>query len=427
MEFEMMVDELKSTTSKLDKEEILEYYLIDRYEDVPLSKFLLREAFDPNLRHHVVMKKSDLPTIGENTLTEIRVQVRNLFGRLHDELSPAKNKASVQRVMMKLTRNSQEILLGVVNKKLRCGVSIKTINKVCPDLIPVIPIALAKSYSPKNEHLYSSQLYSSYKLDGQRVFCIRDHKGWSKHSRAGDYLGNKITTLGHWDEELEKYHESTGMNFLDGEAYKHGMTFEAITGLIKSNVNKKDATILEYHIFFAGKTLDLKSSAEKNSILGIPPETLDATFKKYKKLVGIKNKKILNDESAIYEEVDAAVAKGYEGVMLRSTETLYDFKRSHSLVKAKKSDLSGTVEEIDACVVDIEYGEFVVREDGKERVENLPVALWVVIDKSNNAKKMEKNGKNGVREHLEPLTRATSAPLRVSSGTLYASVALSSS
>jgi len=388
MEFKHMVNELKSTTLKGAKEEILEYYLSDS-EYGEYFQQLLRETFDPNLLHHVVIKKSDLNSGGCYTLGEIKHEVLDLLAGLHNELSPAKNKEAVLETMKDLTREAQEILMGVVNKKLRCGVSVSTINKVCPDLIEVVKISLANSYNPKKSHNYSNRLYCSNKLDGQRIFCTRDHSRWHKYSRAGDYLGNEVTTLDHWDEELEDYYEKTGTNFLDGEAYKHCMKFEDITRLVRSSVNKKDATPLEYHIFYAGKTMDLASSSRENSIMGIPPNTLYEVFKKYKYLVGVKQKTITNDEAIIYEHIDKAVEEGYEGIVLRSTEVWYEFKRSNNLLKAKKSKLSGTIEYTDAYVEDIEYGEMVVREDGTEAVENLPVALWVSLPQDPTTKQMK--------------------------------------
>lgn len=388
MEFKHLIEDLKSTTGKLEKEDVLTEYVYDRTEG-DFIRFLLRETFDPNLLHHVVMKKVNTPPAGCYALGEIKADVFKLFDRLHNELSPVKNKVAVWEVMGELTKKDQEALFGIVNKKLRCGISISTINRVYPDLIEVIKIALAKSYNPEKSYHYSNQLYCSNKLDGQRVFCLRDHDKWSKYSRAGDYLGNEIHTLGHWDEELEQYYEKTGMNFFDGEAYKHGMIFEDITRLVRSSVNKKDATNLEYHIFFAGKTMDLAVSSRENSIMGVPPNTLYEVFKGYEHLVGVKQKVIKNEEDLIYEHIDEAVREGYEGVMLRSTEIMYDFKRGNNLIKAKKSKLSGTVENTDAYVEDIEYGEMVIRENGREEVENLPVALWVCLPQDENCKKMK--------------------------------------
>ena len=388
MEFKHLIEDLKSTTGKLEKEDVLTEYVHDRAEG-DFIRFLLKETFDPNLLHHVVMKKVNIPPAGCFSLGEIKSDVLKLFDRLHNELSPVKNKVAVWEVMGELTKKDQEALFGVVNKKLRCGISVSTINKVYPDLIKVIKIALAKSYDPEKSYKYSNQLYCSNKLDGQRVFCLRDHDKWSKYSRAGDYLGNEIHTLGHWDEELEQYYEKTGMNFFDGEIYKHGMIFEDITRLVRSSVNKKDATNLEYHIFFAGKTMDLAASSKENSIMGVPPNTLYEVFKRCKYLVGVKQKIISNNEDLIYEHIDQAVGEGYEGVVLRSTEIIYDFKRGNNLIKAKKSKLSGTIEYTDVYVEDIEYGEMVIRENGREEVENLPVALWVCLPEDENCKKMK--------------------------------------
>jgi hypothetical protein len=388
MEFKHMIRDLKDTTSKTEKEKILSFYLLDE-EYGEYFKTLLQETFDPNLLHHVVIKKNNIPPAGMYDLGEIKDEVLSLFDRLHNELSPNKNKVDVWRVLGSITREDQELLVGVVNKRLQCGISIATINKVLPGTIQVIKIALANSYDPSKPHKYCNQLFCSNKLDGQRVISIRTSEGWNKHSRAGDYLGNKITTLDHWDSDLDKYYDKTGMNFIDGEAYKHGMEFSDISSLIRSSVNKKDATELEYHIFFAGKAKDIAEASKKNHILGIPPETLFETFKRYRYLVGLKQKKISNDEILIYNEIDKAVAVGYEGVMLRSTEVIYDFRRSNNLVKAKKSALSGTVEYTDAYVEDIEYGEMVVRENGTEEVENLPVALWVVLPQDESSKQMK--------------------------------------
>jgi ATP-dependent DNA ligase len=335
------------------------------------------------------MKKSDLPETGANTLRSNEQGILDLFDSLRNELSPTKNRAAVVEAMTGLSSEDQEVLLGIVNKKLRGGFSINTINKVVPDAIKVVKIALAKSYDPKDEDKYASKMYCSNKLDGQRVFCVRDHEKWRKYSRAGDYLGNEIKTLGHWDEELEHYHDKTGTNFLDGEAYRHGMEFEDITRLVRSSVNIKDATALEYHIFYAGKTLDLSESSRANSIMGITPTTLFEVFKRYIYLVGVKQKVIPNDEQVIYDKIDEAVAEGYEGVMLRSFDVWYDFKRGNNLLKAKKSKLGGTIEYTDAYCEDIEYGEMVVREDGTEAVENLPVALWVCLPNDDSCKQMK--------------------------------------
>lgn len=380
MRFTDMVGELKSTTSKTDKEAILKKYLFNG-EESGFVRFLLREAFDPNLLHHVKLQKKDVPAVsGHFYLGDIAEEIRLMFDVLHSRQSSVQNKSTVQKMLKQLTPDSQDALFAVVNKKLRCGISIKTVNKVYPDLVDVSPIQLAKKYNPEKSHLYSPRFYCSDKYDGQRIFSYRDSQGtWRKFSRAGDYLGNEVSTLGHWDGELESHYKATGNNFLDGEAYLHGLKFEAIQSRVSSRVNVKDATDLQYHIFFAGRVRDLKETLKSNSVSGVRPDLLSEMFEDYNLLVGVPQEVVSNDESLIFEKIDQAVDQGYEGVMLRSTQVSYECKRGNYLLKAKKSDLSGTEEYIDAYVEKIEYGDFVVREDGVEAVENLPIALWVSL------------------------------------------------
>jgi ATP-dependent DNA ligase len=97
----------------------------------------------------------------------------------------------------------------------------------------------------------------------------------------------------------------------------------------------------------------------------------------------------VTSEEEVYEQIDKAVALGYEGVMLRDIEVWYEFKRGNKLLKAKKSELSGTIDYIDAYCEDIEYGEMVVRESGTEEIEHLPVALWVSLPEDPTTKQMK--------------------------------------
>ena len=387
MRFTNMVWDLKSTTSATEKKEILKDYLYGGSES-GFIRFLLREAFDPNLLHNVKLKKKDVPALsGAFYLGDLTEEIRRMFDKLHISQSSQKNKVLVQNMLKHLTPDDQDSLFAVVNKKLRCGISVKTVNAVYPNLIDVAPIQLAKKYDPEKSHRYSNRFYCSNKLDGQRVFCWRSNKGWKKFSRAGDYLGNEIFTLGHWDGELEAHYKETGSNFFDGEAYLHGMKFEEIQSLVSSNVNFKDATKLQYHVFFVGRVGDLKDALRSGSVSGIRPDLIVDVLKG-RLVVGVPQKVVFNNEGYVFEKIDEAVENGFEGVMLRSVRDPYETKRGNNLLKAKKSDLSGTEEITDAYVEKIEYGDFVVREDGMESVEKLPVALWVSLPGNPNRMKV---------------------------------------
>ncbi len=381
MEFKNLVDELRSTTKTTEKLYWLDYYLNDP-TDGPYLCYLMQEAFDPKRLHNVKMKKSDLPSPGKKSLGSQRESMRQLFELLADNHSSQGNKRRVQRVMEVLTTEDQEALMGVVNKKLRCGVGITQINKVISELIRVQKIQLAKKYEPERNY-EERYWYVSPKLDGQRIFAIRNHlDGWKLYSRNDKYLGLEIHTLDHWKPELENLNQYTGITFADGEAYKHGFKFEQIQSLVGSDVNVKDTKGIKYHIFYMGK-----GSLETQELLGIPPNAIYKPFRSggngvnYQYLVGIRQEKIINNKEVIYEHLDRAVKDGYEGVILRADSKWYDFKRSISLIKVKKSDTEGTEIEVDCYVEDIEHGDFIVRENNCEEDEWLPVRLLVTINK----------------------------------------------
>jgi len=384
MEFIELVDSLKGSTKASDKLYWLDYYLKDP-KDGPYLCYLMQEAFDPKKLHQVKLKSSDIPTPGKSHLGLQKETISQLFDLLPTSHSSQENKSRVKTAMEVLTRDDQEALMGIVNKKLRCGVGIKQINKVVEDLIPVQEIQLAKKYIP-GKNYPGRWWYVSMKLDGQRVFAIHTYThGWRLYSRDGDYLGREITTLDHWKLELAMLQERTGVTFVDGEAYKHGLTFEQIQSLVSSRVNVKDASELKYNIFYMGRPQDgdLKSLV----LLGVPPDQLHHAFKdstsearEFHYLEALQQDKIPNNQDVIYERLDKAVGLRYEGIILRSDAVWYEFKRSHALVKVKASDVSGTEIEVDCYVEDIEYGDFQIREHGVESNEYLPVRLLVVIN-----------------------------------------------
>jgi len=393
MEFIDLVDALKSTTKSTEKLDILDYYLKDPQNGGYLC-YLMQETFDPKRLHNVVMKKKDLPTPGKSHIGIQKETVNQLFQLLPGCQSHAENRSRVITTMEVLTRPDQEALMAIVNKKLRCGVGIKQVNKVVEDLIDVQEIQLAQKYYP--EKTYSNRFwYASYKLDGQRVFAIHTNsKGWRLYSRDGDYIGREITTLEHWKPELRKLRKKTGVTFVDGEAYRHGWKFERIQSLVSSTVNVKDTRELKYNIFYMGrpKDNDLKSKV----LLGVCPDQIYKVFtthndydRGYEYLEGLRQEKIMNYQDAIYDYLDAAVALGYEGIILRSDDNWYVFKRSKDLLKVKTSHLSGTEIEVDCYVEDMEYGDFIVREDGVEKSEWLPVKLWVVLNEDDSTLQMK--------------------------------------
>jgi len=369
MSFASMVSELKSTTSRLEKEEILELY------GTPFVKYLLQETFDPTMLHNVRLTKRDIPVdSGVETLEDREVELRSLFMGLERSYSSKENKSRVVYWMSKFLREDQEVFLSVVNKNLKAGVSIKTINKVFPNLIPVVPIQLAHKYSPSKLYHQENWLWS-FKLDGMRVFCFRIDDEWKIFSRAKDFLGREISTLNHWKEGLELMFIEHGFSYVEGEAYRHGYEFDVIQSAVMSHINKKKelAKTILLHAFIVG---DCQNKEDPNEVVNVQIP-LPRHFYATNEIFSLNQNLVGNTPLEIGHYLDDALLKGYEGIMLRDPERLLVNKRSDYLLKVKADSFDDSINKLDCVVVDVIFDEMTVQEDGHITTEWLPVRLEV--------------------------------------------------
>jgi DNA ligase-1 len=136
------------------------------------------------------------------------------------------------------------------------------------------------------------------------------------------------------------------------------MIFEDIQGLVMSHTTGTSYE-LEFRAFIHGyKENFFAKSCEGMAI--VLPEDTEGVEK-----VVTQEQWLVNDEevSTVLEE---AFEQGYEGIMLRDPEHLYDFKRSDALLKLKESDSDQSEEEITDClVVGYTTESIPVIEDGK--------------------------------------------------------------
>lgn len=288
-------------------------------------------------------------------------------------------------VLERLNRGSQQLLVGVLNKNWKVGVSAKTVLKVFPGLINHFDVQLSNTYDPEKEGHRLERYILSYKLDGLRCVALRESsdehydKGkWTMYSRKG----KELVTVEHLKDELEALYAEHKWTFLDGELYRHGLAFEEIQGPVMA-YTQGQVSGMEYHVFVAGDAKKFLAGEDPNHV-DIPyGGSLDAAPH-----IHFVNLGIIGPED-IEENLEAAFEKGYEGIMLRDPDHLYDYKRSNALLKLKKR-LSGENEGeiISDCVVEsIEYNDnFPYIEDGVLKSERLLNRIWVIQEDGTKCK-----------------------------------------
>jgi DNA ligase-1 len=179
--------------------------------------------------------------------------------------------------------------------------------------------------------------YVQRKYDGIRCIAYIRDGNIILESRKGIPFQN-FTNLKNELKELFKYLPSTF--YFDGELYTDKLDFEVVSGLIRlheDKVNSEDLKLIdkiEYHVydFVDTNRLNLPFS-ERYTILN---DFLKEHVKKISKVKPVETF-IVNKLSDIKEYHDEFIKNGYEGIMIRDKDGIYEVnKRSKYLQKFKE-------------------------------------------------------------------------------------------
>ncbi len=147
--------------------------------------------------------------------------------------------------------------------------------------------------------------------------------------------GRLITSMKHIEAELYNYARTVDAEYelvLDGELYRHGWSHQHLRSVVLRDNPHPEMEEVEYHIF------DTISASPQRLRLTDPND-----FEDYKHLcvvdTGIGE---ISDASAagefmkfVIRKGNEYVSQGYEGVIVRDADALYETKRSNYLLKWK--------------------------------------------------------------------------------------------
>lgn len=164
------------------------------------------------------------------------------------------------------------------------------------------------------------------KLDGIRCIAIVKDGACTLWSRTR----KPITSCPHIVQELEAAFQEMDIT-LDGELYNHEMKsdFEKIVSLVRQEEPGEGHEIVQYHVYDVVNELNFKTRFE-----GMKP--LFDMFEFFSiKLVQTEK---CNSEDDVMTFFDKFRAQGYEGAMMRNSDSKYANKRSYDLQKVKEFD-----------------------------------------------------------------------------------------
>jgi len=224
----------------------------------------------------------------------------------------------------------------ILIKDLRCGVSEKTVNKIVKGAVPVFECMLAHDGANHEKKIKGVKLLEP-KLDGVRCVTIVDYSARTvvQYTRNGKVLEN----FSHITDSLLTHIDDLGRSYvLDGEVVSD--SFQTLMKQVhrKDDVQSGDARLMLFDMiplseFKEGKSTlgqrrrtnllrSFKSTCDKCGNIDIIPQievNLD-------EMVGEVQFKEFNKE---------AIEKGFEGIMIKDPNAMYECKRSASWLKMK--------------------------------------------------------------------------------------------
>lgn len=276
-----------------------------------------------------------------------------LTGFCNRSLTGNTARDTVERMMARATNDEWNYWYRrILIKDLRCGVSDKTINKICKKakrkdlMVPVFSCQLAKD----SEGVEPTGIKAlEVKLDGMRVLTIvhpkhidyddPDDKTPSvveQFSRNGKELHNFSTIM----SEIAK----VGYLFdepmvLDGEVMSASFQDLMKQAHRKRDVDTKDAIL---HLFDIIPLKDFKAGKSKTRLV-LRRQKLENFFMVVGDLmphVELVGQEVVHMDTVAgrkrFREINAdAIARGYEGIMMKDLDSPYECKRTDSWEKMK--------------------------------------------------------------------------------------------
>lgn len=281
----------------------------------PELQEILQYAYDPFKKYYITAPDLNGVLNGADIGADTKELLDDLSSR---ELSGQAAFEAVCDHIATLNIDTTKIFKMVINKDLRAGINIKSINKAWPGLISLTfdgsakpDIMLLKTFNPKK---IKYPCYAAVKKDGVRGLYVS-----TMISRQGQKL------IGH--DHIEAQIEDCGEEF-DGELCVPGKIFDEASGLIRNDQPTPESV---YWIFDCPSIPGTKAQRYKWLL-----ENISETDN-----IRLIYHWIFYNEKQLMEFYKHVLGKGEEGIVIYDPEDIYEDKRSYSwmrMVPKKQAD-----------------------------------------------------------------------------------------
>jgi hypothetical protein len=312
--------------------------ILTTHKDNTLLKEVVRLALDPFTQFYI-KKIPECDTIQLENNNGIKWAIEQLTKLSSRELTGHAGRDHLIHILENVKASDAEVIKRIISKDLKCGVSIGTVNKIWPSLIPKFPCMLC---SPFNQKLIDEIKFPAIvqkKEDGMRFNAIVKDGAVEYRSRNG----KNISLLGNLDTEFLAL--SAGSNVVyDGELLvqnDNGIVCDRQTGngilnkAVKGTIKEDDASniiatlwdAIPYDAFIDCK-FDKVYSDRFNHLEYIMYEVKPTRIK----LIESYSVNSIEETQSLFQQY---LTSGHEGIILKDGNSIWENKRSKGQIKFK--------------------------------------------------------------------------------------------
>ena len=319
-----ILETLAATTKRKEKEKIL-----TENSDNSLFKRVFYLAYNPDLVFYI-KKDPGIITHSDEIELDFALDVleqsfatREVTGNAAVDLYAS--------LLNRLKWHEAEVLKRVVERDLRCGVSVATINKIWENLIPDYSLALASTDPSKLEF---PNVCVQIKYDGLRCLAIKDGSGNTVlRTRNGKTLDSLDLVIPGISKCLGNREMMDGeiVCFQDGKPMSRQMSNGILNKAIRGTISPAEQKLIRYQ---AWDLVDLDRPQE--AIYGYRFHHLRQRLSGHVGLiVDVVGSQVVSSLEEIQEIFDRVVEEGHEGVIAKNLNAVYEPKRTKNMVKFK--------------------------------------------------------------------------------------------
>ena len=359
IELKDIFKEIKTVSSKKAKEDI-----IKKYKDDELFTKTLKFVYDDFITTGISTTKINA-NIKDNEFMVLNTGFKYNYENLLDWVKEH-NTGKLDTVYMLQTyinqfedEETKQFLKDVFTKKLKVGITAKTINKVLgKGFIEEFGCQLAYPYHKYLNKLEGSEIIVTQKLDGHRSICIVKNGKATFYTRKG-LVVNGLGIQQHEAEELVK-HGFGGKDYvLDGELLAYNADgletkdlFRLTTSILRSDSADKSSVL--FNVFDCLPYEEFTTGTSKDPFWKRKEDLSNAFYSIYP-LKSTKSPEIetnllsrhLYEVENIYEDTyhpnvilslqeEYVEPLGWEGLMINLSDGLYQTKRTSDILKVKE-------------------------------------------------------------------------------------------